>query len=177
MDLTWMSAELINHITDWRVIIDEETLSDHNCICFGILDSAFAHGVAPCTRLRPSNHRPRWNYSRLDSDLLSAVLEWYGCHGNSMDTDLGIDRSARDYARWIDKADTSACDMAAPRIKRPNHKRNAHWWNPRLAELRRKCVRAKRLLTRYNNRLRRRRHGAVWQCTDEDGGDLVQAYT
>lgn len=38
IDITWVTADLIRHVTGWCVRQDLESLSDHQCITFGIGD-------------------------------------------------------------------------------------------------------------------------------------------
>lgn len=155
VDLTWVSHNLINHIIDWKVMVDVESLSDHNYIYFGISDSVLVSGGMPSARTRLPFGRPRFNYSKLDSDMLIEILEWYGNQGNREDVNVVSDRSALDYASWIDRSIIDSCSMAAPRVRKSKCRKNSYWWNPQLTELRRICNKAKRILTKYNSRSRR----------------------
>lgn len=157
-------------------MVDDESLSDHNYICFSVADSVFTAGSVPYERPRFIGSRPRWNYTKLDTEILTEALEWYGVQGNSVDVDAVIDRSALEYASWIGCAVTRACDMAAPRTGRPARRRNSYWWGPRLAELRRRCIRAKRALTKCNSRLRRRTHGSMDIPDDDRRTELGRIY-
>lgn len=59
IDLTWVSTDLIRYISGWSVRLDMESLSDHQCITFGI--------GGPLSRKIggfPSPY-PRWNLNRM----------------------------------------------------------------------------------------------------------------
>lgn len=102
---------------------------------------------------------PRWNYGLLDTEILAEALEW-SCVD---DTHPGFDseRPAESMAQWIDRMLRDACDMAAPRVGKANRPTNAYWWCSRIADLRLKCIRAKRQLTRFNSHCIKRNRGLV----------------
>lgn len=69
-------------------------------------------------------------------------------------TGTNVTESAETSASWIDRTLKSACNMAAPRVGKPKHRRNAYWWSPQIAELRRTCIKTKRKLTEFNSQHR-----------------------
>lgn len=62
IDITWVTADLIRHVTKWCVRQDMESLSDHQCITFGI--------GGPLSRIRGSSTStyPRWNVKKINKE-------------------------------------------------------------------------------------------------------------
>jgi len=90
---------------------------------------------------------PRWVVARLDRERLeSAALAatWASVPNTS---------SADQYADWIKEILCDICDDVMPRssvvgrVTQP-----IYWWNPEIAELRRRCISARRTLWRRRNR-------------------------
>lgn len=160
IDLTWVSHNLINYVSGWKVLVNTESLSDHNYIRFSVSDFISVPRDTSATRTRLPCGRSRFNYSRLDNEMLIEALDWYGSHGNRLDIDTVDNRSAHDFASWIDRSVIDSCCLAAPRVGKPTHRTNSYWWSPHLTELRRICNKTKRLLTKFNCRARRRAHAS-----------------
>lgn len=168
VDLTCVTPNLVKHVVGWRVTADDVTLSDHNYIWFNVNDSTLVTEDTLCGRVRLGEEHSRWNYSKLDDEMLLAALEWYGGQGDNVSADANV-RSAEESVRWIDHSVKSACDMAAPRVRKPIYRRNTYWWNPRIAELCRLCIRAKRLLTRHNSHRRHCNLGIIEDLGTDNG--------
>jgi len=62
IDLTWSLADVCRLLTDWQVLSDAVSLSDHQYIAFRIGDTCGDH-TSKCV------HYPRWNTKTLDRDL------------------------------------------------------------------------------------------------------------
>lgn len=156
VDLTWVSPDLVGRVLTWNVDAEGESLSDHNYIRFEIAVNNVIFPGPSTTGTCLIDKYPRWNYGRLDDEVLTEVLEW-SCM-EDLAADSGRDISAESAALWIDRKLGDACDMAAPRAGKGRRRENAHWWNSQIADLRRACIRAKRLVSKFN---RRRTHGLI----------------
>jgi len=159
VDITWVSEGLKTKVTDWRVEQNMVTLSDHNSILFSI-EEARGNRRRHRHRRRSSNHpptatSPRWNLKKLDEDILGASLVWSGAVQPANLT------SAEDWATWINRAMTNACDASMPRSRGRNPRRSAYWWDSSIADLRERCVRTRRHWTHLKSRQNRR------EITDE----------
>lgn len=153
VDLTWVTANLADNVVDWCVHLDDETLSDHNYIRFRILVGGKRANrnelYNDCTIIHP-----RWNYNLMDYEMLTECMEWE-CIVD-VQVQYGPNISADCYAQWIDRVMIRACDMSAPRAGKSKRRKNAHWWNASIANLRKNCIKAKRALTKFNRNNRRR---------------------
>lgn len=150
VDLTWITPDLVGRMLDWKVDVDGESLSDHNYIRFRVVrEVPVLAGNSGSTTAK----YPRWNYGLLDPEILAETLEWSCIDDRYLEQESW--NSASSSSLWIDRTLTNACDMAAPRAGKVKRRESAHWWSAEIAELRRKCVRAKRQLTRFNSRYSR----------------------
>lgn len=154
VDLTWSSPDMLPLISEWRVMKDVESLSDHVYVSFIVRST---RPVPPPTKVKAR----RWNLKKFDRDLFLAVLNWH-----DKDT-LGHELPSLDaMIRWLDNIMVEACDAAAPRIGPNKPRRQAHWWSESLALLRRNCTHARRLW----QRAKRKRH------SEEQMQQLREAY-
>jgi len=149
IDLTWVSADIVRLISDWRVLSDEESLSDHRCIVFRI-----GNTYNDCMFRRA--HHTRWNTKSLDKELFGEILTWLLEGGF-------LAKSVEGLSLHIAGLVSMACDISAKRLKFFKKKRGVYWWCEEVAQARRRCIAARRLLTR-----RKKRGG---QCED-----LVELY-
>jgi len=137
VDLTWASADVFRFLSG-QVLSDAVSLSDHRYIAFKIGDSRRGHAA--------SNMRfPRWNIKTLDKDLFRETLDWLGIGKFPTDT-------VEDFASGITRAVSAACDISAKRLRFRNPKRGVYWWSDDLAQARRRCVAARRMLCRARRR-------------------------
>lgn len=151
VDLTWTSADTVDRVIGWQVNGSGESLSDHCYVRYTITGWGTTDGARD-TKTYPRRPHPRWNYSKMDPEILTAVLEWH-C-GVSTNTTTSSMETADTAASWIDATLKEACDMVAPRAGKFKRKKNTHWWSPRIAELRSTCITARRELTKFNSRNR-----------------------
>lgn len=121
VDLTWSTFKAVPLIKDWRVIIDTETLSDHRYI--GI--SVFAIRAEQLRNRRERERYLRWSTSRLDEDLLAAVVTQLWADDDIFEAEFSVHARADRLADLLIKA----CDFAMPLAKINHVKRAAYWWS------------------------------------------------
>jgi len=90
IDLTWSSAGICNLLSDWRVLSDEVSLSDHRYIVFRI-------GDAHDGRIFRHAHHMRWNTRSLDRELFGEIILWLLEGGFPVDSVEGL--SLHDISR------------------------------------------------------------------------------
>lgn len=139
VDVTWASPAARALASGWRVA-DVESLSDHRYVLFSLGER---------DRLKPDHtatHFSRWRRDEMDlvlfREVLSTRLEMSPCPPPTVD----------DAATWLRDSITEACDATMPRVRGPNQHRPVYWWSEEIAELRRECVRRRRLLFRRRPR-------------------------
>jgi len=136
IDLTWSTADVFNKFRDWRVLSDEESLSDHRYIVYRIGDT---RGRMFCP------HYTRWNTKTMDRELFRETLSWLLGSGLPADSVEGLSLHITDTV-------SSACNLSAKKLNFRNNKRGVYWWNDEVHQSRRRCFAAKRLLTRSRKR-------------------------
>jgi len=140
IDLTWSTPDISPRIFDWRVLSDEDSLSDHRYIVFGVGGLLGGAGSG-------RSHYTRWNTKSMDTDLFREVLSWVSEGGFRVDSVEGASLRIADMV-------TSACGVTMRKLKFRNQKRGVYWWNEEVACVKKRCTAVRRLLTR-----RRRRGG------------------
>uniref|UniRef100_A0ABD2WCJ1 Endonuclease/exonuclease/phosphatase domain-containing protein n=1 Tax=Trichogramma kaykai TaxID=54128 RepID=A0ABD2WCJ1_9HYME len=142
VDLTFVSESLAPCVLSWTVS-GSYTHSDHQAIVFEIEDAG--------TSTRPSTRQScRWNARTLDADRFSAVVS-----GASVAPGI-----AEDMASSLMDVITGACDASMTKAN-PRHRREpVYWWTAEIADLRRSCLRARRLFHRSRGRQDEEAHGA-----------------
>lgn len=140
VDLTWRTPDVAPKIEGWRVQ-EAESLFDHKYIVYGI-------GVAPAVHQNGTSRRrgyDRWRLSKMDVEVFQLLWDLRckegGPEGNT-------DGTAVNTAAWLQRTMKEACDLAAPRASTGKARRRTYWWNQEIAEARRACIIARRLLTR-----------------------------
>lgn len=76
VDLTWTSADVADCITGWEVDGSWESLSDYCYVRFTITDRGIT-GDARNDGTHCNRPHTRWNYSKMDPEILTAALEWH----------------------------------------------------------------------------------------------------
>ncbi|CAB0031384.1 unnamed protein product [Trichogramma brassicae] len=142
VDLTFICETLTPRVKSWTVS-GWYTHSDHQAIVFEIEDTG--------TSTRPSTRQScRWNARTLDADRFSAAV-------SSASVAPG---TAEDMASSLMSVITSACDASMSRVN-PRHRREpVYWWTAEIADLRRSCLRARRLSQRSPGRQDEETHSA-----------------
>ncbi|XP_011859427.1 PREDICTED: uncharacterized protein LOC105556923 [Vollenhovia emeryi] len=118
VDLTWVSASWAACVSNWCVLGDVETLSDHRLISFSVTRECGDQGI---THTNGGSY-PRWSLAGLDVDLLTSA---FSLISSGIDADAAPDSLAGDIKDWI----TDSCDLAARRCGSRPPKRSAYWWN------------------------------------------------
>lgn len=154
VDVTAISETSHRQVRQWRVLDQVFNGSDHHYVQY-LLDAPRPGGPA-----LNSQGRNRWIVSgQGDIDAISLgflLQEWTA--GDRVCTGSNVNTLAGDIETRI----TAACDFGLRR-KRPlrSGKPPVHWWNGRIADLRHRCVSAKREWSRGKARAGRIRRRAI----------------
>jgi hypothetical protein len=151
VDLTFATPALASRVPNWKVMVEEETLSDHRYIRFDIFP--------PTTTAALSNHQhrsdavrarifPRWSLHLINKQLAEEAAIIESCFTGSTADGRGVDEES-DRLR---AALTRICDSSMPRVARRPPRKQVYWWTAEIAELRKVCVSNHRALTRYRRR-------------------------
>lgn len=145
VDRTWASADIMQYITGWQVVSEAETMSDHMNISFN-----FSHNVSLVRSVsQAKKSSSKWNFSKLDIEAFGIALEWACAVGYTNDEES----TPEGRQKWIDRIMRNACNIAAPKCGSGRHKpKDCNWWNSSIAELRLKCIKARRKWTRSKRR-------------------------
>ncbi|OQR71564.1 hypothetical protein BIW11_10913 [Tropilaelaps mercedesae] len=137
LDLTMASQPIFRSITDWRVRVNEKTLSDHRYITFDV--------VANSDSQRKLQKAKRWQARHLDVSVLKRVFheECEGKKGKNFTED------SMDYIL------TKACRLASrrPKPNTPTRRMQGpkYWWTEEIAKTRRRCIHLRRRYTRLRS--------------------------
>ncbi|CAB0036809.1 unnamed protein product, partial [Trichogramma brassicae] len=133
IDVTFVSDTLAPRTTSWQVS-KLYTHSDHQALLFGIRD-ARPPGPAP--------HRScRWNSRSLNEMSFTTMMA-----GAEI-----TQRSAEEMAAELMSAITGACDASMARVTGRGRHGPVYWWTDGISDLRRACMRARRLAQRARGR-------------------------
>ncbi|XP_011150758.1 uncharacterized protein LOC105189990 [Harpegnathos saltator] len=137
IDLTWATPAARGRVQVWRVAEELESLSDHQIIEIKL--SVTPNGLRP--RVRRDSRPARWALSQLDKEKLDISFEAFTWPRwkEGQDLNSAVAETMSLIAR--------ACDQAMPKV-RSCPMRSAWWWNDRIAELRRRSVRLRRIFRR-----------------------------
>ncbi|CAB0040094.1 unnamed protein product [Trichogramma brassicae] len=142
VDLTFVCETLTPRVLSWTVS-GLYTHSDHQAIVFEIEDDGASS--------RPSTRRSyRWNARTLDVDRFSAVV-------SSASVAPG---TAEDMASSLMSVITGACDASISKANPRRRREPVYWWTAEIADLRRSCLRARRLFQRSRGRHEEETHSA-----------------
>ncbi|CAB0038087.1 unnamed protein product, partial [Trichogramma brassicae] len=142
VDLTFVFETLTPRVLSWTVS-GLYTHSDHQAIVFEIEDDGASS--------RPSTRRScRWNARTLDVDRFSAVVS-----GTSV-----APGTAEDMASSLMSVITGACDALMSKENPRRRREPVYWWTAEIADLRRSCLRARRLFQRSRGRHDEETHSA-----------------
>ncbi|XP_041984091.1 uncharacterized protein LOC121736777 [Aricia agestis] len=140
VDLTLVSSSIARRVSDWQVLGNTETLSDHLYISFAVCTHSVEQG-----RPTPSGGGPRWSLKGLDRDLLeeaAIVASWAPLPSEDVE----------ECAEWLNEAAHNICDASMPRVGPAKPRCQSYWWCPELTRLRQECVAARRCYQRYRRR-------------------------
>ena len=150
IDLTIGSTNIVRNIEDWKVL-GEETLSDHQYIGFVVIPK---HKKKQTGANRKNTGQPSWNVNKLNEDLAKKYLE-----EAKLINDLGWVKGTVSPSKTVKgtrEIVTATCAASMPRRKGIRNRQQMYWWTTELAELRKECVRARRLATRSGAEVTRR---------------------
>ncbi|CAB0039197.1 unnamed protein product [Trichogramma brassicae] len=133
IDLTFASDTLAPRITSWDVS-ELYTHSDHQAIVFEI---ETARPLRPTTR-----QSCKWNTRTLDSESLSVMMANAAVPPGPTE----------EMAMRLMAAITSACDASMAKTSERRRRCAVYWWTSEIADLRRSCLRARRLAQRARGR-------------------------
>ncbi|CAB0038652.1 unnamed protein product [Trichogramma brassicae] len=134
VDLTFVCETLTPRVLSWTVS-ELYTHSDHQAIVFEIEDDGASS--------RPSTRRSyRWNARTIDVDRFSAVVSSASV----------APATAEDMASSLMSVITGACDASMSKANPRRRREPVNWWTPVIADLRRSCLRARRLFQRSRGR-------------------------
>lgn len=126
IDITLASPLISRIITNWKVLLEYESLSDHRYISFDLDRPALQF-----TRARRS--LPRWLIKSIDDELFRESLEW-ACSNRSQLT------SANQWISWIGNIMSLACNASMRRYTSSPNRPHSFWWNEEVAEARRTAI-------------------------------------
>ncbi|CAB0043202.1 unnamed protein product [Trichogramma brassicae] len=142
VDLTFVCETLAPRVKSWTVS-GRYTHSDHRAIFFEIEDTG--------TSTRPSMRQScKWNARTLDAGRFSAAMS-----GASV-----APGTAEDMASSLMSVITGACDASMSKVNPRRRRELVYWWTPEIADLRRSCLRARRLFQRSRGRHDKETHSA-----------------
>lgn len=149
LDLTIATASIGASVTKWEVS-DKESLSDHNFIVFETAE-----------RLRISSPRVKnkgWNARKLDYQKLK----------NALDNLEDDGRTVNDFSRTL----TKLCDVSMPKKKIVTRRKPVYWWTQEIAELRKDCMKSRRVYLRSVRRNQPQVTQQLWDVYKERQKEL-----
>lgn len=136
-DVTWATSEALSLIEEWRVDTRHEFLTDHRYIEFSINLGGKRSQISD-RRIEPYS---RWNFKKLDTNMLHMALEWACAVGK---TELLL-TSTKDRHRWLQRIMRESCDSSAPKHRQGVRRKQVYWWSEEIAASRKDCNRQRRL--------------------------------
>lgn len=143
-DVSFASETTAPLIHKWRVL-EDYTGSDHQYIAFEIADRTQQ-------RVGAGQNAHRWNVAKMDTQKFQEILS-KGVEVERPGDPIANERAASEaLAASTMSLIASACKASMPR-SRPRHgKRPVYWWTPEIADLRRRCLRLRRVAQRAKYR-------------------------
>ena len=150
IDLTFSSEEISRRISNWKVEVEKENMSDHEWISFST--------EAEITRYA-GNARTAIKGWKFDPNRLDQFVEEL----RKTLTDLNLDLDAERFEEIF----TNICNRVYDLKKGGNGKKSVYWWTAEISQSRKLCLKHKRKLVRGNDNQ---------NLTDEDRQTLRQNY-
>lgn len=132
IDITFASSSIVNRITNWRVL-EEESLSLHKYIAFDVLSTP--------RKLVHQNGGPKWSWRKQNEVKLREYIDR---------TIVPPTDYAQAGAEALSKYLVLAYDSSMLKSNYRGNKKQMHWWTKEIADLRKKCLSARRKLKRAN---------------------------
>lgn len=145
---------------------DEISLSDHNYITFSInLNRRIGEMYTVV------NAYPWWKIDAMYKEMFEKIIEWncdnYCIEGMEIEEDVD----------WIRKTMMEPADMSTVKVRKIMKRKQAHWWNENVSELRRKCNRSRRLWTNAkSDRKKKADKGRLNEVNLEDMARFEEKY-
>lgn len=140
-DISFASERLVPQIEGWKVI-EDYTGSDHQYITFKVQESR-----------QPREHvnrDHRWNTDKMNVDKFSEILEMgVDVPRAKVDTRANVEDLICSTMSLISKACEASMSKKHPRY----NKQPAYWWTSEIADLRKECLRLRRVAQRAKNRV------------------------
>lgn len=133
VDLTFMSSAISRNV-NWRVS-EEYTHSDHQAIHYEIGDRNSTRGPVLA-------NGPKWQDSKLDEETFTLTLEEKALTNDT----------AESLAEQLTAAISEACDVSMPRRIENDRKPPLYWWTDIIKDLRKQCLKARRVAQRSRRR-------------------------
>ena len=143
-DVTFASERIAPLIESWRVI-NNYNGSDHQYIAFNLKARLGGREVPPSRPLR-------WNVERVNEVAFEEVIG----RGSSHVQHLPGPVHPRELADCTMGVIAEACATSMPRKRPRNGRHPMYWWTAEIADLRRECLRLRRLAQRELRRSRGR---------------------
>lgn len=103
--------------------------------------------------------------------MFEEIIEWNCNNYNIEGTEIAKD------VEWIRKTMAEAADMSVVRVRKAMKRKQAHWWNENIAELRRKCNTSRRKWTKAkSDRKKRADKGRLDEVNREEMVRLEKQY-
>ena len=137
VDLTLTTPDMTEKIKRWRVV-DQETLSDHEMISFDVETDE----VSP--KQNTQSGEARWRFKGTKREAFVKAL-------GAENTDAWKWDKVEEVTEKIRKI----CEGITSGSKNRTIKRPVYWWNEKVAELRKQCLKSKRKMTRLQGKQKR----------------------
>ncbi len=139
-DVTFVSADLMPRVSDWRVL-ETENCSDHQYI-------AFSMDRPPTRTNRMEGHSKRWNLQKLDVESFARKLAEAPDPSEGVLNDQAGRVKANRHATKVARLLERLCDKTMPRKGHRGSRPPVYWWTEEIADLRKQCHRARRRFSR-----------------------------
>ncbi|XP_035723442.1 uncharacterized protein LOC118442207 [Vespa mandarinia] len=143
-DVSLVNEHLMARVADWQVI-EDYTGSDYQYILFDVHDRRPA---VTCVKCDP----PRWNIARMEREMLSSVIEEGLRSQQSTSASLSPPAQTRLISAATMQLIQMACAIAVPKNGTKRQRRPVYWWTNEIADLRKKCLKLRRLAQRAKRR-------------------------
>ena len=134
------TERLAASVQDWRAI-EGYTTSDHQYITFRVRDVKSARPKARDSRIR-------WNIRKMDEEALSLAPERIQRSLDAIPDGAVTPAQAKVVSSMTMQIIHRACEEAIPRTRARGSRRPAYWWTNEIAELKKKCLRLRRVAQR-----------------------------
>lgn len=150
IDVTMATNRVARRTSSWKVL-EELTLSDHQYIEFFIdNEKKITPNIAGnSSHPRGNNMGTRWVLSKLDKSKMEEHIE--EAKAKHIPWTSNITECPGKLVDYAISTITEACNISMPKRKSVEGRRRAtYWWTAEIAELRKKCLSARRKATRHH---------------------------